>query len=202
MSLRFPATLHSWQASFKTRSFPRPFAGSFGSRNQLCGLHRGCQFANSAPGLFQRKNRAPQMPKRETPKPSQTLISGSRKPAAYEPLAEKLALRASPTLLYQASSYTDYLFGCYVTGGSLLAVAWLNFQTQFYVQPGGVPSWVPAFTSFGSFMIACTGFWMFLKVRMFASPGVFAARLTRIQATEHGPGHYMFSIFSQIRTGF
>ena len=196
MSLRFPATLHSWQASFKTRSFAQPFAGPLGSCNQLCDIHRRCRFANSAPGLSQKKNRAPQMPKRETPKPSQTLISGSRKPAVYEPLAEKLALRASPTLLYRASSYTDFLFGCYVTGGSLLAVAWLNFQTQFYVQPGGVPSWVPAFTSVGSFMIACIGFWMFLKVRMLANPGVFAARLIWISATEHGPGHYMSSIFN------
>ena len=199
MSLCLSATLLSRQASFKARSFAQPFARGPGSRNQLFGPCQRCELFNSAQGPIQRKARVPQTPRRETPKPSYSLTSRSRKPAAYEPLSQKLALRASPTLLYRASSHTHYIFGCYATGGGLLAAAWFNFQTQFYVQPGGVPSWVPAFTSIGSFMIACGGFWMLLKVRMVASREIFAVRLTQMLATEHGSGHQLSSIFSTFR---
>lgn len=180
MSLRLQATLHSWQARFKTCAFAQPFTWGLVGRNQ------SRELSNNARILAQRK---PQTPKRATPTPSHTLIAGSRKPAAYKPLTETLALRSSPTLLYQASSYTYYLFACYAAGGGLLAAAWFNFQTQFYVQPGGVPQWVPRFTSIGSFMIACGGFWMFLRVRRTASQGVYAMRLTWASATEYGSGH-------------
>ena len=193
MSLRLQATLHSWQASFKTCSFAQPFTWGLVRRNQ------SCEFSDNARVLAQRKAGTPQTPKRATPTPSQTLISGSRKPAAYKPLTETLALRSSPTLLYQASSYTYYFFACYAAGGGLLAAAWFNFQTQFYVQPGGVPQWVPRFTSIGSFMIACGGFWMFLRVRRTVTQGVFAMRLTEASATEYGSDHQLHSIFSKSR---
>lgn len=176
MSLCLSATLLSRQASFKARSFAPPFMRGSGSRNQLFGPRQRCGLSNSTQGPIQRKARVPQTSRRETPKPSCSLTSGSRKPAAYEPLSKKLALRASPTLLYRAPSHTNYIFGCYTTGGGLLAAAWFNFQTQFYVQPGGVPSWVPAFTSIGSFMIACGGFWMLLKVRLVASLELFPVK--------------------------
>ena len=178
MSLRFPANLHAWQRSFKTRSLGQPLTWGLGKRNRLSVSCPRWKFSNSAQSLAQGKARTPQVPKRATPKTSQTLISKSPKPAAYEALSEKLALRPSPTLLYQAPSYTHYLFGCYAVGGGLLAAAFFNYQTQFYVQPGGVPRWVPLFTSVGSFMMACLGFWMFSKVRRTASQGVSAVRLT------------------------
>ncbi len=172
MSLRFPATLHSWQASFKTRSFAQPCTWGLGRYSQQLVSCRRCQFSHSAQGLAQRRATTPHAPERATPKPSHILISQSRKPAAYEPLTEKLALRTSPTLLYRASSYTSYLFGCYTVGSGLLAAAWFNYGTQFYVQPGGVPQWVPLFTSVGSLVIAFSGFWMFLKVGRIASQSV------------------------------
>ena len=178
MSLRFPATLQSWQASFKTRSIAQPFTWGLERRDQLLASCQTCEFSNSAQNLAHRRAGTPQTLKRATPKASQTPISRPRKHGAYEPFIDKLALRTSPTLLYRASSYTNYLFGCYAVGGGLLAAAWFNFGTQFYVQPGGVPQWVPLFTSIGSFMIACSGFWMFLKVRRVASQGVPAVRLT------------------------
>ena len=188
MNMRLPATLHSWQASIKTCYFAQPFARNPGSRNRLFDSCQICESSNSARGSAQSRARTPQKPRRETSKSSQTLISGSRKPAAYEPLAEKLALRASPTLLYRASSHAGYIFGCYAAGGGLLAAAWFNFRTQIYVQPGGVPSWVPAFTGIGSFMIACGGLWMLLKVRVFANRPYFF-RLTHSIATKCGSGH-------------
>lgn len=178
MSLRFPATRHSWQATFQTRSFAQRFTRVFGRCKQWVAYHRSCEFSNSARSLAPRKTGSSQTSNRANPKSGQTLIFGSRKPTAYEPLTEKLALRTSPTLLYQASSYSNYVFGCYAVGGGLLAAGWFNFQTQFYVRPGGVPQWVPAFTSAGSFLIACGGFWMLLKVRRTVSQGVSAIRLT------------------------
>lgn len=189
MSLRFPATLHSWQASVQTRPYVQRCTRGLSRRNQSLTLYRSRKFSNSAQNLAQRQKETPKTSKRATPKPSQTLISGSRKPAAYEPLTEKLALRTSPTLLYQASSYTNYIFGCYAVGSGLLAAGWFNFQTQFYVRPGGVPRWVPAFTSVGSFVMACAGFWMLLKVRRIVSQGISAIRLTQTLATELSSGH-------------
>lgn len=188
MSLCISATMLSRQASFKALSFAQPFPKGPGSRHHLFGPRQKCE-SNSTQSPIRRKARVPQTPRRENPKPSDSFTSVSRKPSAYEPLSKKLALRTSPTLLYRASSHTNYIFGCYASGGGLLAAAWFNFQTQFYVQPGGVPSWVPAFTSIGSFMIACGGLWMLLKVRTVASLEIFAVRLTEMLATEHGSGH-------------
>lgn len=167
MSLRFPPTQHSWQASFKTYSFAQPFTQGLARRKKLLTSYQRRDISKSAQGLAQRKAGTQQTPTRATPRPSQ-IPSRSRKPAAYEPFTDKLAIRASPTLLYQASSYIDYLFACYAVGGSLFAAALFNFRTQFYVRPGVVPRWVPVFTSFGSILIACAGCWMILKVRRIA----------------------------------
>ena len=174
MSSRILATRHSWRASFKTNWLAQPFARHLDRPIQFFAACRRSGFSWSAQSLAQRKIGARTTPKRAAPKRSQTPIFASRKPAAYEPLTDKLALRASPTLLYRASSYTNYLFGCYVAGAGLLAAAWSNFQTQNYVQLAGVPPWVPVFVSVGSLMIACGGFWMLLKVKKIASLAISA----------------------------
>ena len=173
MILRFPPTLHCCRASFKTNSLAQPLTLSLGRRNLLFASLSKCETSNTARCLSQRRVAPPSVSKRATLKADQAPFSGPRKPAAYEPLTHKLALRTSPTLLYQASSYTNYIFGCYAVGIGLLAAGWFNFQTQFYVQPGGVPPWVPRFTSVGSFMIVCGGFYMLLKVRRFASRALY-----------------------------
>ena len=165
MSLRFPAILHSLQPGFKTSSSAQLLARKPSRRSQLFASCPRCGFSNNAQGLARKKIGILQKPKQTGP------ICRGRKPAAYEPITEQLALRTCPTLLYQASPKIDHLFGCYAVGSGLFAAAWFNFQTQFYVKSGGVPPWVPAFTSVGSFMIACASFWMFLKVRSTTSLG-------------------------------
>ena len=167
MILRYPPTLHWCRASFETHSLAQTLTLGAGRRNQLFASPSNCEISNTARCLSQRRAVAPPVSKRAILKADQAPVSGPRKPAAYEPLTNKLALRTSPTLLYQAPSYTNYIFGCYAVGIGLLAAGWFNFQTQFYVQPGGVPPWVPRFTSVGSFMIVCGGFYMLLKVRRF-----------------------------------
>ena len=174
MSSRIPASRHSWQASFKTNWLAQPFARHLDSPIQLFASYRRSGFSWSAHNLAQRRIGSQPTPRRATSKRSQTPIFASRKPAAYEPLTDKLALRASPTLLYRASSYTNYLFGCYVAGAGLLAAAWSNFQTQNYGQLAGVPPWVPVFVSVGSLMIACGGVWMLFKVKKIVSLDSFA----------------------------
>ncbi len=122
MSQRFLTTPHSWQASCKTRLLAQPFARHHGTRNESSTFCRKCEYSNSARGPARRRSGTQQTPKIATPKRSQALISGPQKPAAYEPLTDKLALRASPTLLYRASSYTNnFRFGCYAVGSGLLA---------------------------------------------------------------------------------
>ena len=196
MRLRFSSTLHSWQANFKTFSLTQPVA-NVAMRNKLYVSCRRLNFSYCVQGLAQRKAGTLRPPQRAIPEPK---LSTSPKHAAYEPLTDKLGLRASPTTLYRASSNANHLFGCYATGGGLLAAAWFNFQTQFYVQPGGVPPWVPYFTNAGSFFIACAGFWMLLRVRKFVSPGISATKLTYMSATEHGQSYQLYSVVSKIST--
>ena len=162
MSLRFTVTPHSWQPSYKTYSFAQHLMRNASRRDSFNTI---CSFSTRAQHRGQRRTSILQTTRKASPKPNNIPLSGSRKPAAYEPLTEKLAFRASPTLLYRTSSNNNYLFGCYAVGAALLTVACFNFQTQFHIQPGDVPQWVPRSVSVGSFMIGGASLWMFLKVR-------------------------------------
>lgn len=124
-----------------------------------------CNFSTSTPGLAQRKGVPLQRLKTAATKPGKFPTSAPLKPAAYESLSEKLALRSSPTLLYQASSYNHYIIASYMVGGFLISVGVFNAQTPDFARPGDLPAYVPVFAAVGSFMIACIGFWMCLKVR-------------------------------------
>ena len=123
-----------------------------------------------------------------SPRLSAKNTSAPRKPAAYESLVEKLALRSSPVLLYQASSYTPYIVGCYMVGGFFIAIAAFNYRTQDFARPGDLPKYVPVFITVGSSMIACFGLWQCLKVRNIMKNSLM--RLTNMTlATEFGPSY-------------
>lgn len=161
--MHFHSVLRSWHAS--SRHLP-PFPSGPNGRLHLLYSRWPCGITKRSQRLLHKNSNpshTPRIASKSSPKP----VSLPRKPAAYEPLSQKLTLRSSPTLLYQASSYVPYMLAYYGFGGSLIAAAWFNFQTQFYVRPGGVPAFVPVFTDVGSFMIACVGIWMCLKARTF-----------------------------------
>lgn len=49
----------------------------------------------------------------------------------------------------------------------MVGIAVYNYRSQYFiVKPEDLPAFVPVFITVGSFMIACIGFWMLLKVRI------------------------------------
>ena len=92
------------------------------------------------------------------------------KPSYYEPTATRLAKKASPTLLYQASSNLPYIIGCYVAGGGLIAMGAFNAYTNFSVPKSelghgrNVPRYVPFFVNIGSLFMITIGCYFCLRV--------------------------------------
>ena len=140
-----------------------------------CGLRHGvqiispcwrCTLSTSARSLARLKSFVPRQSGKAAPghsKPS--TIAVPRTPAAYESLKGQLALRSSPTLLYRASSYKNYIVASYVAGVFFTSVGAFNARTPTFATGGGVPAYVPVFAAVGGFMIICAGCWMLLKVR-------------------------------------
>lgn len=78
-----------------------------------------------------------------TSKPVPTLPQVTVKVPSYRPFAETLALRQSPTLLFQASSHLSYTIGYYGLGVFCFAWAGINFYTQYLYPPEGIGATIP-----------------------------------------------------------
>ena len=159
--------LQLWQAaSFQRSLVSQPSKCGLLKRSLLLDCCFRCRFSTSNCSLVPKPRRV--VPAQKSSKPVSKTIElvsqSSRKPATYEPLNEQLATRSSPTILYRASSYTHYTTACYTTGIFFLGAAILNYTSQNHADLQAVPGYVPVFISVGSFMIACLGFWMLLKV--------------------------------------
>ncbi|KAI9823901.1 MAG: hypothetical protein M1832_002219 [Thelocarpon impressellum] len=74
--------------------------------------------------------------------------------ATYRSFAEKLALKPSPTLLYQAPSHTLYVVGSYAFGLFCLSYAGFNFYAHYLHPPPGLSPWIPV--AFGGVCFAMT----------------------------------------------
>jgi hypothetical protein len=192
--------LQLWQTSLRRTLSPQQSTRALRWRSQLiiepCFK---CRFSTSTRTFAQKKAVPLQRPPKVTFSPGKPTLSTPRKPAAYESLSEKLALRSSPTLLYQASSYNHYIIASYMVGGFLISVAAFNAQTPEFARPGDLPAFVPVFAAVGSFMIACIGFWMCLKVRQ---PLFFVVRASSADieiATEYRPNHQLPPILSKFQ---
>lgn len=80
-------------------------------------------FSNFGRQLAAKKTQTlPKFPK-ATPKTKKT--AAPLNAATYKPFAVALAQRASPALLYQASSQTVYMMGCY--GIAVICFAWSSY---------------------------------------------------------------------------
>ena len=159
--------LQLWQAASFQRSLAlQPLKCGLLKRSSLLDCCIRCRFSTSNCSLVPkpRKVAPAQKSSKQLSKTIESVSQPSRKPATYEPLKEKLATRSSPTILYRASSYTHYITACYTTGIFLVGIAIYNYNSQNYVDLEAVPGYIPVFITVGSFMIACLGFWMLLKV--------------------------------------
>ena len=61
---------------------------------------------------------------------------------AYQTVGQSLALRPSPTLLYQSPSYSTFFIGNYLFGGFCLVYAIINFRMHYLNPVPGTPEWV------------------------------------------------------------
>ena len=84
---------------------------------------------------------------------------------SYKSYADTLALRSSPTLLYQAPSPTSYIAGCFLLGGFCFTWAAINFYSQYLYPADGTPAWVPVFVGGVCVAMTCFGTWTILGVR-------------------------------------
>lgn len=84
-----------------------------------------------------------------------------------------------------------------MVGGFLISVAAFNAQTPEFARPGDLPGYVPVFAAVGSFMIACIGFWMFLKVRQYTLFAIPEPSANNKPAAEYCPINQLPSVTSE-----
>lgn len=83
-------------------------------------------------------------------------------PATYLSYASTLALKASPTILYQAPSHTGYILGCYGASAFCLVYAGWNFHANYLHPPEGLAPWIPIAFGGVCFLVAVFGGWLML----------------------------------------
>ena len=99
------------------------------------------------------------------PKPGK-YVSIPRNPA-YRPFAQSLAMRQSPTLLYQVHPQTNFTVGCYVVGGLLVTVAVINFYTEYLYPLEPTWAYIPTLMAGICLVILCLGLFLIRRVRRF-----------------------------------
>ena len=159
---------------WKIASFQRSFVSQPSSHSLLIcphsiNIYSRHKFSTTKYSLIHKQT--PTLSRQNPSKPPSKLMRLAsptpRKPTAYQSLNEQLATKFEPTLLYRASSYTHYITACYTAGIFFVGVAFYNYNSPNYVELDALPGYIPVFITIGSFMIACIGFWMFLKVLSF-----------------------------------
>lgn len=109
----------------------------------------------------------PPMTHKHSSKAANIVISSPpRGPAAhYRSFADTLALRSSPTLLYQSPSIVVFTVASYAFGGFCLAYGGWNFYTTYLNAPEGLSKWVSLGMGAVCVAMSCFGTWMILGVR-------------------------------------
>lgn len=105
----------------------------------------------------------PSMP----PKPGK-FVSIPRNPG-YHPFAQSLALRPSPTLLYQVHSQTNFTVGCYILGGILVVVAVINFYNEYLHPLERTWAYIPTMMGCICLVMILLGLLVIRRVRLFDS---------------------------------
>ena len=104
---------------------------------------------------------------------NRNLATKQRSPRAvldYEPIAQRLAKKNGPVLLYDAKSNFAYIFGCYFIGFGLIGLGVINNHTKKVAATRDVPAYVPVFTAIGVAGLFGVGGWMCLRVSKPGAP--------------------------------
>lgn len=115
----------------------------------------------------QKSRSLPSTPAKHTtlPKPGK-FVSIPRSPA-YRPFAQSLAIRQSPTLLYQVHSQTNFTVGCYIVGGILVVVSVVNFYNEYLHPLERTWAYVPTMMAGVSLVALCLALLLIRRVRRF-----------------------------------
>ena len=82
----------------------------------------------------------------------------------YRSFADILALRSSPTLLYQSPSQVGFTVACYAFGGFCLAWAGWNFYATYLYAPEGLSKGISVGIGGACIAMTCFGTWLILGV--------------------------------------
>ena len=107
--------------------------------------------------------------KTSTPPRPGTYVSIPRNPA-YRPFAQSLALRPSPTLLYQVHSQTNFTVGCYIVGGILIVVSVINFYNEYLHPLERTWAYIPTMMAGLCLAMLVLGLWLIRRVRRLRPP--------------------------------
>lgn len=99
------------------------------------------------------------------PKPGK-YVSIPRHPA-YRPFAQSLAMRQSPTLLYQVYPQTNFTVGCYIVGGVLVFVSVINFYNEYLHPLERTWAYIPTMMAGICLAMLCLGLFLIRRVRQF-----------------------------------
>ncbi|KAI9800196.1 MAG: hypothetical protein M1825_004180 [Sarcosagium campestre] len=88
--------------------------------------------------------------------------SSASQSAQFRTIADILAARSSPTILYQAPSHSAYIIGSYVSGFFCLSYAGYHFIAHYMQPPPDLPGWVTAAFGIVCFGMTCMGTWLLL----------------------------------------
>lgn len=116
------------------------------------------------------KARSPQKPSERQSPPSNPKILLKSAPlqgpaVQYRSFADNLALRSSPTLLYQSPAHVAFTVASYAFGGFCLVWAGWNFWSTYLYAPEGLSQWVSVGMGAVCFAMTCFGTWIILGVK-------------------------------------
>lgn len=115
----------------------------------------------------------PSTPAKQLPLPKPGKFVSIPRDPAYRPFAKSLALRQSPTLLYQVHSQTTFTVGCYIVGAILVAVSVINFYNEYLHPLERTWAYIPTLMAGVCLVMLCLGLWLIRRVRRLQIPLFF-----------------------------
>lgn len=160
LSPKAPLSLPELAINVSKRSIQCRSQSRFFSRSTLFQLASKKAPKARPPAKLPATQRPPSSP---TTLPKSTALQG---PAAqYRSFADTLALRSSPTLLYQSPTQVAFTVASYAFGGFCLVWAGWNFWSTYLYAPEGLSQWVSVGMGGLCFAMSCFGAWIILGVR-------------------------------------
>ena len=146
-----------WPSSFHSSSAAGSLTFNISRRLHLVESHLRCTFTSSSHQLA-KSFRVPQRVPKPSSKPALPYKS------TFNAYTEKLASKASPTLLYEAPSHAFYKTGWIALGSFCLTWAVINWNNHYMHPLEGTPAYMPIIMGTACVAMVAGAGWCFLKV--------------------------------------